>query len=233
MIPQFIAIDGPAGVGKSTTARAVAKRLGLPYLDTGALYRAASWIAKRRDIDLNNHQVVTRAVENARIVFLEGESATRVWIDGQEITNSLRTPEINQAVSSVCEIPAVRQHLVKLQREWAERGFGIMEGRDIGTVVLPNAGLKLYMTARPEIRAQRRGKEEGISDDPKALAKLAEELRVRDKRDMKRDDSPLRRARNAVLIDNSDITFDEQVTMIIRLASERFGAKLYGASDRT
>lgn len=232
MIPQFIAIDGPAGVGKSTTARAVATRLGLPFLDTGALYRAAAWITGHRDIDVTNHQAVVRAVENARITFLEGDSATRVWVDGKEITDRLRTPETTKAVSSVCEIPALRRYLVGLLRDWAKRGFGVMEGRDIGTVVLPNAGLKVYMTARPEVRALRRGKEEGLSDNPKAIEKLEKELQLRDRRDMEREDSPLRQAKDAVLIDNSDLSFDEQVTMIIRLAAERFGAMLYGASSR-
>ncbi len=232
MLTQFIAIDGPAGVGKSTTTRAVAKRLGMPCLDTGALYRAAAWIAIHKDVDLANHQVVARVVENAKLIFFGAESETRIWIDGCEITEDLRKPEITKVVSTVCEIPAVREHLVKLQREWAHRGFGVMEGRDIGTVVLPEAPLKIYMTARPEMRAQRRAKEEGIQDDPKALEKLTKQLKERDRRDTERDDSPLRQAKDAVLIDNSDLTFDEQVTTIIRMASEKFGTTLYGASGR-
>lgn len=226
----LIAIDGPAGAGKSSTAKAVAKRLGLPYLDTGALYRAAAWQVRHKGIDPKNSSAVARMIEKTDFIFLEDESGTRIWINDKEITNELRSPELSKFVTDVCEVSEVRTNLVALQRKWAMRGMGVMEGRDIGTVVIPDAGLKIFMTARPEIRALRRGRELNIADDPSALAKLSEDIRVRDARDAGRDDSPMRPAEDAVMLDTSDLTFDEQVDKIIRLASERFNIKVYGTN---
>ena len=228
MKPPLIAIDGPAGAGKSSTARALAAKIGVPYLDTGALYRAATYAVIKSGISLDDSQAITHLVHNTEFRFIQSSSGTRIWVDGEEVTEKLRSPQVAKSISSVCEISEVRTNLVAMQRSWAKRHFGVMEGRDIGTVVLPDAGLKIYMIARPEIRAMRRGKELGIADNPTALSKLAKELAERDRRDMERHDSPLRQADDAVPLDTSDMTFDEQVDFIVRLAAERFEIKMYG-----
>ncbi len=228
----LIAIDGPAGAGKSSTSRQVAWRLGVPYLDTGALYRAAAWAVLQKRVDPKDAPSVARTVEKAEITFAQSSGGIRVWVDGTDVTAPIRTPEVNGIVGRVCEVHDVRKKLVALQQSWAARGFGVMEGRDIGTVVLPNAGLKVFFTARPEIRAMRRGKEMGLDQDPAALTRLAAEIADRDKRDSEREDSPLKQAPDAVFFDNSDMTFDEQVDRILRLAAERFNLKLYAASER-
>ena len=234
MNPPLIAIDGPAGAGKSTTSRAVALRLGIPYLDTGAMYRAAAWYFVRDAVNLNSSSAVERHIANCRMMSAEGIAGTRIWIYEKtqrvtrEVTSELRSPELTKRVGPVCEHPDVRSWLVELQREWAERGFGVMEGRDIGTVVLPNAGLKIYLTAKPGIRAVRRGKELSIADDKEALARLADEIAERDRRDSLREHSPLKPAEDAVVLDTSDLTFNAQVNKIIDMAGERFGLKIYG-----
>jgi len=227
----LIAIDGPAGVGKSTTSRAVAARLGVPYLDTGALYRAIAWTANQRGIDPRNHAGMARLTENIKLNFTEGETGTRVWVDGKEVTGELRTPTVTKTVTPICEIHSVRERLVELQRRWASRGFGIMEGRDIGTVVLPRAPLKIFLTAKPEVRAVRRSLDLGIVDDKEALSRLAGELAERDRRDSQRSNSPLRQASDAVVIDNTDLSFNQQVNRILSLAVERFSLKLYGVNS--
>ena len=228
MKSPLIAIDGPAGAGKSSTARAVAEKLGVPYLDTGALYRAATYAVMKSRIGLDEKQAITKLIRNTKINFTQSSAGTRIWLDDVEVTQELRTSEIAKSISSVCEISDVRKNLVDMQRSWAKRNFGVMEGRDIGTVVLPEAGLKIYMIARPEIRAIRRGKDLGIEDDPAALSALAKQLAERDRRDMERDDSPSRQADDAIQLDTSDMTFDEQVNFIVSLAAKTFELKMYG-----
>lgn len=228
----LIAIDGPAGAGKTSTARQVAWRLGLPYLDTGALYRAAAWAVLKKNTPLTDQVAITQVVEKAVITTAQAQGGLRIWVDGTDVTTAIRQPDVNKAVSPVCEVSAVRRRLVAMQRDWAARGFGVMEGRDIGTVVLPDAKLKIFFTARPEIRAVRRAKELGIQDNPDAIAKLATEIAERDHRDASREDSPMKQAPDAILLDNSDMTFTEQVDRIVLLAAERFGLKTYTASGR-
>jgi len=225
----LIAIDGPAGAGKSSTARALAAKLGMPYLDTGAIYRAVTYAVIKSGISRDAKQAITNLVRDTKINFIQSTEGTRMWINDIEVTTELRSAEVAKSISSVCEISDVRKNLVDMQRSWAKRNFGVMEGRDIGTVVLPEAGLKIFMIARPEVRAMRRGKDLGISDDPAALSALAKQLAERDRRDMERDDSPLTQANDAVQLDTSDLTFDEQVNFIVRLAAERFDLKLYGS----
>ncbi len=229
MTLPLIAIDGPAGVGKTSTSQTVASRLGIPFLDTGAMYRAVTWIVTRNRVNPADVTEVNRLIARTEFEFAQGKYGVHFWVDGVEITDQLRTPEITRAVTPVCEIHDVRVYLVNLQREWAARGFGVMEGRDIGTVVLPKAGLKIFMTAKPEIRALRRARELGIQDDSEAINKLSREITERDRRDMERDDSPLREAKDAVIIDNSEMSFEEQVDNIILLAGQRFSLNLYTA----
>jgi len=223
----LIALDGPAGAGKSTTTRQVAWRLGIPYLDTGALYRAAAWAALKAKVDLKDPAAIWRCVEKANITFAQAPGGIRTWVDGTDVTNAIRLPDVNSAVTPVCEVSEVRRRLVAMQRDWAARGFGIMEGRDIGTVVIPHAGLKIYFWARPEVRAIRRATEMGIDGDPAAISKLAAEITERDRRDSTRSDSPMKQADDAIILDSSDMAFNDQVDMIIHLAAERFGLGLY------
>lgn len=229
MILPLIAIDGPAGVGKTSTACTVASRLGIPFLDTGAMYRAVTWVVTKNSVSPSNITEVNRLIARTQFEFAQGLRGVHFWVDGEEITDQLRTQEITQAVTSVCEIHDVRVYLVNLQRKWAARGFGVMEGRDIGTVVLPKAGLKIFMTAKPEVRALRRARELGIADDEKAVEKLSKEIAERDRRDMEREDSPLRQANDAIILDNSDMSFNEQVSKIILMAAEQFSLNLYTA----
>jgi cytidylate kinase len=206
---RVIAIDGPAGSGKSTIARALAVALGLEYLDTGAMYRAVTFAALRRNIDPGDEDEVAALV---RTVDLEVGTAVRV--DGTDATIEIRGPQVTRAVSQVAANPEVRRELVRRQREWAEaRGGGVLEGRDIGSVVFPDAELKVYLTARPEIRAQRRSQE--VTD--LSYETVAADLAARDAYDQGRDDSPLREAEGSVVVDTSDRAVDDILAEIREL----------------
>ena len=201
---KVIAIDGPAGSGKSTVARRLADRLGLEYLDTGAMYRAVTFAALRRGIDPADTEPVEKL---ARVVDLE-VTADRVTVDGADATIEIRGPEVTRAVSLVAANAGVRTELVRRQREWAEqRGGGVLEGRDIGTVVFPDAVLKVYLIARPDVRAERRAAEVTGLDYETVAADMAR----RDALDQGRDTDPLRRADGALELDTSDMTVDEIV----------------------
>ncbi len=206
---RVIAIDGPAGSGKSTVARAVAERLGLEYLDTGAMYRAVTFEAMRRGIDPEDREPVARVARDLDLRMTPGGAVT---VDGVDATIEIRGPEVTRAVSIVAANPGVRDEMRRRQREWAvERGGGVMEGRDIGTVVFPDAELKVYLDASPEIRASRRSKE--VAD--LAYETVAADLARRDALDQGRDDSPLREAADAVVIDTSDLSVDEIVNAVL------------------
>ncbi|HET6949291.1 MAG TPA: (d)CMP kinase [Acidimicrobiales bacterium] len=206
---KVIAIDGPAGSGKSTVARKLAERLGLEYLDTGAMYRAVTFAALRRGIDPAD----TGPVESlARRVDLD-VTASAVTVDGVDATIEIRGPEVSRAVSLVAANAGVRNELVRRQREWTTvRGGGVLEGRDIGTVVFPDAALKVYLNARPEVRAERRAAEVADLDYETVAADMAR----RDALDQGRETDPLRRADSAVEIDTSDMTIDQIVDHLVR-----------------
>jgi len=181
---RIVAIDGPAGAGKSTLARAVAEYLGLDRLDTGAMYRAVTWAALRRGVDLGDAGAVADLARRLAI-----DVGGRVLVDGEDATAGIRTPEVDAAVSVVAANPDVRAELVRRQRAWvAERGSGVVEGRDIGTVVLPDADLKIYLTASSETRARRRAEERGQG---RTVGEVAQDLSRRDLLDSTRAASPL------------------------------------------
>lgn len=208
-----IAIDGPAGAGKSTVARAVAAELGLDYLDTGAMYRAVTFAVLRRGVSVTDTVEVARL---ATVIDLEMTPAT-VVVDGVDATAAIRGREVTDAVSAVAANQAVRTVLVDRQRAWvAERGGGVVEGRDIASVVFPDAALKLFVTASPRVRAQRRVAETG-GDVREVEASIIE----RDRRDSTRDSSPLLVATDAVEIDTSDLAIADVVAEVVRMAVER------------
>ncbi|WP_421120083.1 (d)CMP kinase [Aquihabitans daechungensis] len=203
-----IAIDGPAGSGKSTVGKRLAAQLGLEYLDTGAMYRGVTFAALRRGIDPADADVVARLAEQVELELQDGT----LIVDGVDATIEIRGPEVTRAVSLVAANPAVRKELVRRQREWAEaHGGGVLEGRDIGSVVFPDAALKVYLTASPEVRAERRSKEVTDLD----YATVAADIARRDAADQGRDDSPLAQAEGALVVDTSDRDIDEIVASLV------------------
>jgi cytidylate kinase len=206
---NVIAIDGPAGSGKSTVARAVARALGMDYLDTGAMYRSVAFAALRRGVDIDDADQVARV---AREMDLRMDDDDRVRVDGADATIEIRGPEVTRAVSIVAANPGVRAEMRSRQREWATRhGGGVMEGRDIGTVVFPDAALKVYLDASPDVRAARRSKE--VRD--LSYETVAADIARRDALDEGRADSPLRTAADAVVIDTTDLSVDEIVIQVM------------------
>jgi CMP/dCMP kinase len=201
---KVIAIDGPAGSGKSTVARRLAERLELDYLDTGAMYRAVTFAALRRGIDPADAEPVAQLAASVEL----DVGADRVEVDGVDATIEIRGPEVSRAVSLVAANPGVRTEMVRRQREWAvERGGGVIEGRDIGSVVFPDAALKVYLNARPDVRAERRAAEVTDLDYETVAADMAR----RDALDQGRETAPLRQADGAIELDTSDMTVDEIV----------------------
>lgn len=213
MARTVVAIDGPGGAGKTTVSRGVADRLRLPHLDTGASYRAAALAALRGGVDWDDVDAVTEAVRAANFGYRDGS----MLLDGQDINEAIRGPEVTSLASQVSAIPGVRRVLVAWQREWveAEGGSAVVEGRDIGTVVFPDAALKVFLTARPEVRAARRASELPAGAD--LVADITRELERRDRRDSTRADSPLQAAADAVEVDTSDLTIEEVIAKIVGL----------------
>lgn len=223
-----IAIDGPAGSGKSTVARQVAAMLGYLYLDSGAMYRAVALKALERGIPLEDDSQLEALARETHIELkaptAEQESAglkNRVFLDGQEVTEEIRTGEVAQAASRLATIAGVREVLVAEQQRAGQGGGVVMEGRDIGTVVFPNAQLKIFLDAAPEVRAQRRWKEHQEKGESLTLLEVLQEVRDRDKRDRERKVSPLVRAKDAVLVDNTAMGIQETARLIVFLANER------------
>lgn len=213
--PFIVAIDGPGGSGKTTVARAVAMALGLPHLDTGAYYRAATVAVLRRDVDPADAEAVCDVVEDVEFDYTAG----RMTLDGDDVSEAIRSDEVTAAVSAVSAVPDVRRRLVDAQRSWVDRhgGSGVVEGRDIGTVVFPGADLKIFLTARPEVRAARRAAETG--DVP--VDAVQSDLERRDQADAGRAIDPLRRADDAVVVDTSDLGVDEVIASVVGAAEAR------------
>ena len=216
-----IAIDGPAGAGKSTVAREVARRLNAVYLDTGAMYRTVGLYMRRKGI--SGDDAIARAVNEPVIGVRFEDGVQHMLLDGEDVTGVIRSPEASMMASEVGSVPAVRTRLVELQREFARENSVVMDGRDIGTVVLPDATLKIYLTASAEVRAARRHRELTAGGGTDSYEQVLREIRDRDYRDTHRAASPLRPAKDAVTVDTSDMTPDEAVSAIVDRARALIG----------
>lgn len=223
---EVVAIDGPAGTGKSTVAGQLAERVGARYLDTGAMYRAATLAVLRAGASPDDSAAVAATIGGAEIVLeIAEDGATAVYLNGEDVSQEIRTGEVTAAVSAVSAHPAVRTKLVALQRDYAAGAFLVVEGRDIGTVVFPNAALKIYLTATPEARAQRRHRQNLAAGRPSDLAEVLASVNRRDHLDSTRAMSPLRPASDAVHVDTSDLTLNQVLDRLTALVGERIGVR--------
>jgi cytidylate kinase len=218
-VTLVIAVDGPAGSGKSSAAKGAARAMGLRYLDTGSMYRAMTWWMLDTEVPVDDPEAVAAAATPVIEVGTDPNAPT-VCVNGADVSAPIRTREVSNAVSAVASVPAVRRRLVDLQRDIIGVGGIVVEGRDIGSVVAPDAGLKVFLTASDQVRARRRAKD--LLSDPAATVDvtLAEQAR-RDRLDSTREDSPLAMAQDAVEIDSTALGLDEVIEMIVRLAKER------------
>ncbi len=216
-----IAIDGPAGAGKSTIAKALAKKLGFVYVDTGAMYRAMGLYFDRQGIRMDDEEGISRACGDIRISIRYEDGTQRVILNGEDVSDRIRTEEVGHLASACSVYAAVRQKLLSLQRDLAASTDVIMDGRDIGTCVLPDAQTKIYLTASVEVRARRRYKELLEKGKESSLAEIEEEIRARDWRDMNREIAPLKQAEDAVYLDSSDMTIGQVIDAILEAASSR------------
>ncbi|MFZ0324802.1 MAG: (d)CMP kinase [Actinomycetes bacterium] len=211
-----VAVDGPSGSGKSSTARGVATRLGLRYLDTGALYRAVTWSMLQRSVDVHDAAAVAEAVSSIDVTLSTDPADPRVGVDGRDVSDEIRERDVTNAVSAVSAVPEVRRALVPVQRRIIDAGGVVVEGRDIGSVVAPDATVKVFLTADSRERAQRRSAE--LEHDQEVTVELTlDELRRRDHLDSSREVSPLVRADDALVLDSTDLTLDQVIDAIVAL----------------
>ena len=214
-----IAIDGPAGAGKSTIAKIVAKKLHLFYIDTGAMYRAIAYKALKSGAPLDDESKISQIAKTTKVV-LDHSDERLVWCDGENVTQAIRNPEISRAVSLVASYQGVRERLVELQRMEAKRGGVVMDGRDIGTHVLPDADYKIFLTATSEERARRRWAELSKAGNVVTYDEVARDMLKRDRSDTEREVSPLRPAQDAIILDTTGLSVDELVAKIIMITQE-------------
>lgn len=218
-----IAIDGPAGAGKSTIAKSLAKSRNMVYVDTGAMYRAIGLYCSRKGIAGDDETTIVGELDNINVSLAYENGEQVVYLNGENVNGLIRTPEAGAMASAVSIYPAVRSKMVELQQALAEKTSVVMDGRDIGTVVLPNAEVKIYLTASAEVRAKRRYDElvaKGMECD---LVQLQKEIEERDYRDMNRETSPLKQAEDAVLLDTSDMNIEEVVAAMQKIIAEKIG----------
>ncbi|HUI65813.1 MAG TPA: (d)CMP kinase [Bacteroidota bacterium] len=216
-----IAIDGPAASGKSTTAKLVAERLGYIHLDTGAMYRAITLKVLRAGISPGDADAIGRLARSTHVELRRTGGATHVLLDGEDVSAEIRTPEVTRAVSAVSSQRAVRSVMVREQRQMGEHGGIVLEGRDIGTVVFPDADVKFFLIAGIESRARRRARELRESGREADVALLKQEIRERDAQDSTREESPLKRAADAIELDTSELTIEEQVRIVLDTARRK------------
>ena len=216
-----IAVDGPAGAGKSTIAKLVAKKMNLIYVDTGAMYRAMALYLLRMGVDINDEEAVIKECVNADITIKYEDGAQVVYLNGDNVNAFLRTEEVGNAASKTSVLAPLRAHLLSLQQNLAKTSDCIMDGRDIGTCVLPNADVKIYLTASSEVRAKRRYDELTAKGETCDLAKIKADIEERDYRDMNRETAPLKQAEDAVLVDSSYMTIEEVVEEIINISERK------------
>ncbi len=216
-----IAIDGPAGAGKSTVAKIAAERLSFLYVDTGAMYRTIALALIRNDVDLKDNDSLNHILDKMEITIGHKDGEQQVYLNGEDVSDLIRTEKVSEMTSRSSAIPRVRDKLTDLQRNIAAKENVIMDGRDIGTMILPDADLKIFLTASVERRAQRRYHEQIEKGESCTLQQIEEDIRERDYRDSHREIAPLRQAGDAVLIDSSDMTVEEVVERILTLTRER------------
>ncbi|AYF05607.1 (d)CMP kinase [Bacillus cereus] len=217
-----IAIDGPAAAGKSTVAKVVAKKLSYVYIDTGAMYRAITYAALEQKVDIENEEQLMEVVKNVNIEFQQGENTQLVFLNGQDVSEVIRTPDVTNRVSIVAKHRLVREEMVRRQQELAEKGGVVMDGRDIGTHVLPDAEVKIFMLASVEERAERRHLENMNKGFDSNLEQLKEEIAQRDKLDSEREVSPLKKADDALELDTTSLSIEEVVQKIMSIVSGVF-----------
>lgn len=215
-----IAIDGPAGAGKSTIAKAVSKKLNYIYIDTGAMYRAIGLYYLQNEIDLQNEDLINGLIDNIKVEITYENGLQQIILNGDNVTSLIRTQEVSNAASVVSAYKKVREKLVSLQRDLASSTNVVMDGRDIGTVVLPNASVKIFLTASTEERAKRRYKELLEKGQVVDLETIKKEIEERDYRDINRETSPLMQAEDAILVDTSSMTIEEVIDEILRLCNK-------------
>ena len=216
-----IAIDGPAGAGKSSISKVVANELGYLYIDTGAMYRGVTWAVLDSHVDVNNQKEVEALLPSLDLTLEPTASACKVYVKGQDVTDLIRQQQINENVSTIASYKGVREYLVERQQAMAAVGGVILDGRDIGSVVLPNAELKIYLTASVAARAKRRWLEVQGTSNEQPLEDIKKNVESRDEMDKNRDESPLVCVEDAIVVDSSNMTFDETVKHILHLVQER------------
>ena len=216
-----IAIDGPAGAGKSSISKVVANELGYLYIDTGAMYRGVTWAVLDSHVDVNNQKEVEALLPSLDLTLEPTASACKVFVKGQDVTDLIRQQQINENVSTIASYKGVREYLVERQQAMAAVGGVILDGRDIGSVVLPDAELKIYLTASVDARAKRRWLEVQGTSNEQPLEDIKKNVESRDEMDKNRDESPLVCVEDAIVVDSSNMTFDETVEHILHLVQER------------
>ena len=222
-----IAIDGPGGAGKSTISKAVAAKLGIVYVDTGALYRTVGYYVRSQSVDPHDREAVAALLDDITIEVRYLDGTQRVFLNGEDLGDRIRTPEMSMYASAVSAIPAVRAFLLETQKDIARKNSVIMDGRDIGTVILPNADVKIYLTASAECRARRRYDELIAKGQQVSYEDVLREMNERDTQDSTREVAPAQAAADATVVDNTGMNLEESVEAIVRLVTERtgFGAK--------
>jgi CMP/dCMP kinase len=228
--PMIIAIDGPSGAGKSTLGRMIARDLNLLYIDTGAMYRAVALAVMESGVSMTDHAAVARLAEGAEINLAGDPDSLHVTLDGRDISDRIRTEEVSHAASSISVVPEVRRALVRRQREMGRRGSVVLDGRDIGTVVFPDADIKFFLTAEPEERATRRYEEDRLRERDVTFEETLADINTRDQRDSTREDSPLAIAEDAVVIDSTELSIQDVFERMMEVIRERQTGRA-GSSD--